>query len=341
LLFPLSFIYGIALGIRHFLYDSGILKSQKGRIQTLVVGNLCAGGSGKTPHLLIFSQWIAEQRSIAVLSRGYKRSTAGFQLVEINSAASAVGDEPLLMKRNLPQIPVAVCENRLQGIHRLSELHPETELVLLDDAYQHRQLKPDTSVLLIPYSDLIGTRQLLPAGMQRDLWVRYKKADIIVVTRCPDLYDAQLKQMAKRCLPDFPVDSVYFSQTSNNAVRQFDKSHSIELNAGRFPSCILVSGIAGANRLRAALECKGIQVQHFEYADHYAFTNQDVEKIMRASEEKHPIFTTGKDRVKIETLLEPSMHFRWYELLLELRFDREEDLKKLVLYHVTKHKRGR
>ena len=323
------------------MYDTGFLRSKQGTLPTLVVGNLCAGGSGKTPHMLQFAQWLSVDYKIATLSRGYGRKTSGFRMVELNSDASDTGDEPLLLKKNLPDIPVAVCENRLLGIERISALHPHLEFVLLDDAFQHRQLRPDVSVLLIPYSDLFGSRSLLPTGNQRDLWHRYKKADIVIVTRCPEVQDAESKKRIIKALPDFPLDAIFRSQTLNGAAKAFDSHYSTELNSANFPECILVTGIAGGERLKASLESKGIVVKHFEFPDHHAYNSEDVNKIMQASAQKHPIFATGKDRVKIEVLLGPALKANWYELLMALTFDREEDLKQLILHHVTKYNRSR
>lgn len=341
LLIPFSWLYALGLRIRHLLYDSGVLRSKRGALPTLVVGNLCAGGSGKTPHMLKFAGWLLADCKIATLSRGYGRKTTGFRLVECTSDASDVGDEPLLLKKNLPEIPVAVCENRLNGIERIAALYPECELILLDDAYQHRPLKPDVSVLLIPYSDLVGNRNLLPVGNQRDLWYRHKNADIIIITRCPNRQEAELKREISASFPDFPSESLFLSRTLNTAVQAFDAAHPNELNSVNFPRCILVTGIAGGKQLKTSLESKGIEVRHFEYPDHHAYSREDVNKIMQAAAQKHPIFATGKDRVKIEVLLGPALKANWYELLMELKFDREEDLKNLIIHHVRNHKRSR
>lgn len=341
LILPFSWLYGFGLRVRYLLYDADLLRSNHGAVPSLVVGNLCAGGSGKTPHMLKFAGWLSTDFKIATLSRGYGRKTSGFRFVACDSDASDVGDEPLLLKKNLPEIPVAVCENRLAGIERLAASHPDCDVVLLDDAYQHRALKPDISILLIPYADLVGNRFLLPAGNQRDLWSRHKKADIIIITRCPDSQVAGLHEKISANLPNFPVESVFFSHTLNTTVQAFNKSNPEEINPENYPQCILVTGIAGGKRLKASLESKGIEVKHFEFPDHHAYSDEDVNKIMQASGQKHPIFTTGKDRVKIELLLNPDLKANWFELSLELMFDREEDLKKLILQHVTKHKRSR
>lgn len=341
LLIPFSWLYALGLRIRHLLYDSGVLRSKRGALPTLVVGNLCAGGSGKTPHMLKFAGWLLADCKIATLSRGYGRKTSGFRLVECTSDASDVGDEPLLLKKNLPEIPVAVCENRLNGIECIAASYPECELILLDDAYQHRPLKPDVSVLLIPYSDLVGNRNLLPVGNQRDLWYRHKNADIIIITRCPNRQEAELKREISASFPDFPSESLFLSRTLNTAVQAFDAAHPNELNSVNFPRCILVTGIAGGKQLKTSLESKGIEVRHFEYPDHHAYSREDVNKIMQAAAQKHPIFATGKDRVKIEVLLGPALKANWYELLMELKFDREEDLKNLIIHHVRNHKRSR
>ncbi len=291
--------------------------------------------------MLKFAGWLSVDYNIATLSRGYGRKTSGFRIVEVNSDASDVGDEPLLLKKNLPKNPVVVCENRLTGIERIAVSYPECKLILLDDAYQHRPLKPDVSVLLIPYIDLVGNRNLLPVGNQRDLWHRYKNADIMIITRCPNRQDAELKGEICASFPDFPSESLFLSRTLNTAVQSFDAAHPKELNSVNFPRCILVTGIAGGKQLKASLESKGIEVKHFEFPDHHAYSSEDVNKIMQASAQKHPIFATGKDRVKIEVLLGPALKANWYELLMELKFDREEDLKQLILHHVTKYNRSR
>lgn len=341
LLIPFSWLYGIVLHVRHFLYDTGILRSKQGALPTLVVGNLCVGGSGKTPHILQFAEWLSDDYKIATLSRGYGRNTTGFRMVEVNSDASDTGDEPLLIKKHMPAIPVAVCENRLNGIDLIATAHRECELVLLDDAYQHRKLKPDVSVLLIPYGDLIGSKSLLPAGNQRDVWIRYKKADLIIVTHCAELQDLEVKKLVCNAIAEFPTEAIFRSQTFNSAAQPFDAQKATELNGVNFPRCILVTGIAEGKRLRSMLESKGIVVNHLAFSDHHVYCRADVDKIIHASANKHPIFTTGKDRVKIEVFLGTALKANWYELVMELKFDREEDLKQLILQHVRKNKRSR
>jgi tetraacyldisaccharide 4'-kinase len=181
LLLPFALLYGIILRIRHLLYDLSILKSCSFKEAVIVIGNLSVGGTGKSPHTMYVAK-LLEHYNLAILSRGYGRKSKGFRFVNQNSLAKEVGDEPLMFKSYLKNSTVAVCENRCEGIRQLLSQDEKLEAVILDDAFQHRALKPGLSILLIDYKSLKGNFCLLPAGRRRDIYSRWKAADIIIIT---------------------------------------------------------------------------------------------------------------------------------------------------------------
>jgi tetraacyldisaccharide 4'-kinase len=182
----LAFAFGAVVRLRHGLFDLGILPSRPGALKTIVLGNLTVGGTGKTPtteRIARDLQNIIGLKKIGILSRGYGRKTKGFHWVSSGMEAIECGDEPLLLRKNLPDVPVAVCENRLKGLRRMKAEHPELEWVVCDDAFQHRRLKPTISLLLLDVSQPIAADSMLPAGRLRDLPERMHHADALVITR--------------------------------------------------------------------------------------------------------------------------------------------------------------
>ena len=183
-LLPLSWLYGIGIRFRNFLFDVGILKSQDYKVPIISVGNITVGGTGKTPHVEYLVKLLKDQFNVAVLSRGYKRKSRGYVLADKDTPMQQIGDEPYQMKQKFPGITVAVDKNRRRGIAQLTE-DDKVDVILLDDAFQHRYVKPGVNILLVDYHRLIIYDKLLPAGRLREPLPGKNRADIVIVTKCP------------------------------------------------------------------------------------------------------------------------------------------------------------
>ena len=330
LLFP----YWLSLKLRHFFYDSGLRKVSSADVPTICIGNITVGGTGKTPHtemlirtLLQDEEW--GSRSIAVLSRGYKRKTKGFQQVTSDGTALAYGDEPLQIKKKFPGITVAVDKSRTEGCDFLA--HPDklqttkkgkkcidkdlpaADLIILDDAFQHRALKPTLSIVLVDYNRPIFKDHLLPMGRLRDLPERIAAADIVIVSKCPNDVNAWEKCTWAENLGIRNFDAASCSGTRRNGKKQHIFFSTITYDAAEavFPEgnpryiytnwLVLFSGIANDAPLLSYLSSDYKIVRHFKFPDHHKFSRADINTIASAAKEfpTSVIMTTEKDCQRI------------------------------------------
>lgn len=294
LLFPFSMLYGGITALRNLLYDKGLLKSKSYNFPVICVGNLSTGGTGKSPMIELLVSFLKNDYKIAVLSRGYKRKTSGFREVLINSNVEDVGDEPLQFKHKFPEITVAVCEDRQTGIEKL---HKAAEVILLDDAFQHRKINASFNILLTSFDSLYINDCMLPAGNLREPKFGAKRAHIIVVTKCPDDINASKMQEIKLKLRLKPSQEIYFSRIGYSSQIMNDlESKPLEylLNKKFF----LVTGIANPKPLVNFLGDKGFQFETKSFPDHHNFSNSEMEQL-----EKHNlILTTEKDFMRLQSL---------------------------------------
>ena len=319
------------LRLRHFLFDVWLIPSKAGAIKTLVVGNLELGGTGKSQLVMLLIELLNNDKQLAVLSRGYGRMSSGFVQVEIDSDSSQVGDEPLMFKRRFPKMVVAVCEDRLSGIERVNQLHPEVDLLILDDAFQHRKLKPDFSILTSSFSEPYFKNALIPAGTLRDIRLRAKSADVLVVTDSPNS-SAQERNWEGSGLDG---DITFFS-TSNQAVP-------IQVG-GNDSDCSkkvwLLSGIARPERFYKTAESEFEVLGHSVKPDHHRFTQNDLAGLRRKLDSFEPsevsVLITEKDAARTgHKLLNTAFHpFRVFYLPLEMKMLRQDELKMKILKHV-------
>ena len=207
---PLAWIYGLIINVRHKLFDLKILRSEEFDIPVVCVGNLTVGGTGKTPVTEFLIERLSGERRVAVLSRGYRRRTKGFVLSTPRSSVKSIGDEPKQMKMKYPDVPMAVCEKRAEGIRRLREIHPEIELVILDDAFQHRYVEPWVNILLMDYNRPVY--RLLPWGRLRDTRGQIDRANFVLVTKCPEDLNPLDMRIVRNSLGLYPYQSLYFSR---------------------------------------------------------------------------------------------------------------------------------
>lgn len=307
LLLPLSLLYGLIISLREMFYETGLLKSSAFSVPVISVGNLSIGGAGKSPHIEYLVHLLNDYLYLGILSRGYKRETAGFRLVSPMDAASTVGDEPLQFKKKFADVAVAVDENRALGIPMLVGQFPKLQTILLDDAFQHRQVKPGLNILLTPFDDLFTRDFILPSGRLREWRSGYKRADLIIVTKCPEtVSDEKRNEIIKEINPQAHQE-VYFSKFSYDPPYYFlDKRYHFNLDTSF--DVILVSAIANTSYLKKYLSPKVKEIYPLEYEDHHPFTHQDIDYIIQKFQgipgDRKLIVTTEKDATRLEPFKE-------------------------------------
>lgn len=360
LLFP----YYITLKCRHLLFDIGIRKSHPTEVPSICIGNITVGGTGKTPHTeMVLNELLEDEywgnRNLAVLSRGYKRESKGFQQVTFNGSAATYGDEPLQMKRKFPMVTVAVDKSRKEGCRFLCNpellqtskkakrcLHkemPKSDLIILDDAFQHRQIKPTLSIVLVDYNRPIFKDYLLPMGRLRDLPGRISAADIVIVTKCPTYLEPEEKQKWARNLGIRNYNETECCGERKKGKRQHLFFTSIRYDAAKAifnegdpryvysQRLILFTGIANDKPFRDYLSGDYRIVRHFNFPDHHQFTKSDMAAIKGAADAfpTSVIMTTEKDsqRVKDCDRLPEWLKNRMFYAPIKAAFISEDDRK--------------
>ncbi|MCF6280325.1 MAG: tetraacyldisaccharide 4'-kinase [Flavobacteriaceae bacterium] len=306
ILYPLSVLYGEITKIRNKMYDKGVLKSTQFEVPVIVVGNLSVGGTGKTPQIEYLIRLLKKDYKIAVLSRGYKRKSKGFLIADVSSDAQQIGDEPFQYYQKFENIIVAVDADRVNGINQLKGLENSPEIILLDDAFQHRKVDAGFNILLTPYNDLYVDDTMLPTGNLRERVEGAERAQIIIVTKCPkELSEEKQFEVASKLNPTL-YQTVFFSTIDYSTVVK-DKKEEISLENLKEYQVVLVTGIANPMPLKKYLESKNIQFEHLKYPDHYEFSGKDIHKIKsifdKISSNKKMILTTEKDFVRLDNLL--------------------------------------
>ena len=293
ILFPFSILYGCITSFRNFLFDKGILQSYSFDVPIIAVGNLSVGGTGKTPQIEYLIRLLAPNYKIATLSRGYKRKSEGFVLADANSTPEILGDEPFQIHQKFPQIKVAVDADRKNGIEKLLSIKDKPEVILLDDAFQHRRVKAGFYILLSAYGDLFCDDFLLPTGNLRESRKGAKRADVIIVTKCPkDLSEIAQQKIKNKIGLEVPIyfscidydDLVYNSKESKKVseIKSLDK--------------LVIAGIAKPEPFFAYLEVS--KDDCLVYPDHHFFTEKDLNQIESKANNK-VIITTEKDFVRL------------------------------------------
>jgi len=290
---PISLIYGAVVHVRNWLFDNGIFTSQSFPVSTICVGNLSVGGTGKTPMIEFLISRLQDTHRLAVLSRGYKRKSKGFQLGDSHSTVEVLGDEPFQIQRKFPKVVVAVDADRQNGITQLQRM-VKPSLILLDDAFQHRKVKPSFSILLTTYANPYFNDWYLPTGSLRDAKMASKRADIIVVTKCPPQFGKDEMESFTRQLKKTEGQLILFSTlVYQDALCGQEKSLNVDDLKNR--EFTLVTGIANPKPLVDHLKEKGLVFEHLKFADHHAFTSSEI----RVLNQKGLIVTTEKDYVRL------------------------------------------
>jgi len=313
---PITALHGLVLILRHALFDIGLLKSEYATIPTLVIGNIHAGGTGKTPHasslLSIFADRLGGPENVALLSRGYGRRSKGFRWVSVKEDWQEFGDEPFLLKQLNPQHPIAVSENRLKGVEQIKKARPHVKLVILDDGLQHRALIPHKSILLLDSHRPIKTEALIPGGSLRDLKSRIKKFDAVIYTR-----SSALRKTHKATFSSEMITMGLDLDTSNNSVKS---------------RVLAISGIAEPEQFMRSLAIKWEVVRRQAYPDHYEFKKEDVESWVDSvrTDGLDGIVTTAKDAVRMKQFSETLAGIQIISIPIEVKWHNVIALNALV-----------
>lgn len=299
---PFSLLYWLVVYLRNLLYDKKILQTATFGLPLISVGNLAIGGTGKSPMVEYLVALLNSRYKVATLSRGYRRRTKGYTLAKQDSTALEIGDEPLALYRKFPQIPVSVGEERLLAIPELLHDHPETQVIILDDAFQHRTIEAGLNILLTDYNNLFTRDFYLPTGDLRDLKGRYKDADIIVITKCrPDLSEVERKQLVSEIDP-VTGQRIFFTTLSYGVPYQLVSRQPGKLHPDS--EVLLITGISNPVPLKKWVEVHSRSYQLLQYRDHHIFTLEDLRDIIaeyRLLDKKNGmILTTEKDAVRLE-----------------------------------------
>ncbi|MGL4411736.1 MAG: tetraacyldisaccharide 4'-kinase [Bacteroidales bacterium] len=353
-LLPLSYIYGFITKVRNVMFDYGILKSEEYDVAVISVGNITVGGTGKTPHTEYLINMMQKSGSkVAVLSRGYKRKSSGFHWVESSSSPINVGDEPFQMKMKYPEAIVAVDGNRRRGIKHILDKHPDTNVILLDDAFQHRWVKAGISILLMDYNRKVYEDKLLPAGSLRESITEMDRANIIIVTKSPrDLSPMDVRVISKH-LEARPHQLLYFTDFRYQAIKPLFPELA-EINGlpledfdREQDSVLLVTGIASNIKLINDLSYYVSNIVPLAYPDHHSFSLKDLQEIDKAYEslsgdKRRIVLVTEKDAVRLMHMdqLSDEVKRNIYYVPIEVNFLHEQQLtfnSKLIDY-VRKNK---
>ena len=363
-LLPLSWLYGLGVGFRNLLFETGILKSRSFSTPVISVGNITVGGTGKTPHVEYLIRLLKDRMKVAVLSRGYKRKSHGFVLAGEDATVSSIGDEPYQMKTKFPEITVAVDRKRTRGIGKLTDEGngSQPDVILLDDAFQHRYVKPGINILLVDYHRLVIYDTLLPAGRLREPVGSKDRADIVIVTKCPkDLKPMEFRVITK-AMKLYPYQQLFFSTHEFESLRpvfpknQKDKSRdSGGQDRGPVPPIsaltdkhvLLLTGIASPEQMLAEMKAYAKEITPLAFSDHHAFGKKDVERINEAfSALSSPrlIITTEKDETRLLQLEGLSDEVRSHLYVLPIRIqillDQEQAFNQTIINYVRKNSRN-
>ncbi|EIM32178.1 tetraacyldisaccharide 4'-kinase [Prevotella bivia] len=306
-LLPFSWLYGLGVGIRNYLFDAEILKSKSYSIPVISVGNITVGGAGKTPHVEYLIDLLRDEMQVAVLSRGYKRKSRGYVVADEDTTMRDIGDEPFLIKQKFEGVYVAVDKDRCHGIDHLisDEDTKDVEVILLDDAFQHRYVKPGVNILLVDYHKFINYDKLLPAGRLREPQSAKVRADIVIVTKCPKNLNPIDYRVLSKAMDLKAFQQLYFTTLSYCDLKPiFNGGDTVPLNEIMGENILLLTGIASPEHLQVDIMeyTRGVKLETMAFPDHHNFTERDVERInerFAAMPSPKRIITTEKDQVRL------------------------------------------
>lgn len=347
-LLPLSWLYGVGVHVRNLLFDCGILPSESFDIPIINVGNITVGGTGKTPHVEYLIQLLSPQYRIAVLSRGYKRKSKGYVLANEDTPSHMIGDESWQIKHKFPHVHVAVDANRREGIRRLmnDEATKDVQVILLDDAFQHRYVKASCNILLIDYHRLATEDKLLPAGQLREGVDAISRANIVIVSKCPHTITPMSYRILQSALNLRPFQKLFFSTFKYHKAYQLfgDKSIAINTLRGDNTHVLLLTGIGNPQQMEQDMRAYAQHVTPCTFPDHHDFTAADVERInsdFSGLPKPRIIITTEKDATRLRQVegLSDEVRESIYALPVEVQILRNntETLTEQIQHYVHKN----
>ena len=353
-LLPLSWLYGLGVRLRNYLFEIGILKSRSFKIPVISVGNITVGGSGKTPHVEYLVRLLSSQVKTAVLSRGYKRKSKGYVLANANTTMRELGDEPFQMKQKFDNIYVAVDKDRCHGIEQLTT-NAETkdvDVIVLDDAFQHRYVKPGINILLVDYHRLIIYDKLLPAGNLREPLNGKDRADIVIVTKCPKNLKPMEYRVLIKALNLFPYQDLFFTTLKYDDLKpvfqESDGNYALSLkHLPKKAEILLLTGIASPKQMLQDIKPYCKKTTPLSFADHHFYSKKDTEHInntFAAMHEPKLIITTEKDAARLQLAegLSSEVRNRLYVLPIQVTFmlDQADLFNTKILSYVQKNSRN-
>ncbi|MBQ7419914.1 MAG: tetraacyldisaccharide 4'-kinase [Prevotella sp.] len=347
-LLPFSWLYGLGVKLRNMAFELGILKTRSFDVPVISVGNITVGGTGKTPHVEYLVKQLKDLFHVAVLSRGYKRKSKGFILANERSTMPEIGDEPYQMKQKFPEVTVAVDKSRCHGIEELTDKDKKLDVILLDDAFQHRYVKPGVNILLVDYHRLVIYDALLPAGRLREPLSGKDRADIVIITKCPkDLKPMEYRVITK-AMNLYPYQTLYFTTLEYDKLqpifggepRPLESLHADE-------HVLLLTGIASPEQMIHDLKPYTKQLTPLTFADHHHFKPKDIQLIndtFSQLSEPRCIITTEKDATRLQNAenLSDEVRQHIYTLPVNIRFmlEQEEMFNQYIIGYVRKNSRN-
>lgn len=347
-LYPFAWLYGMGVGLRNKLFDWGVLPSESFDVPVISIGNITVGGTGKTPHVEYLVRLLKGICPVAVLSRGYKRATHGFLLADMQTTAREIGDEACQMKQKYPFITMAVDKNRRRGIRILSE-DSQTGAILLDDAFQHRYVKPGINILLTDYHRLICDDALLPAGRLREPFKAKDRANIVIVTKCPGNIKPMDFRVLSKALSLYPYQKLFFTTFKYTHIYPLfgDSAQKTPLSELRDEKILLVAGVAQPNQVKTDLQEFCPQITLLPFPDHHPFKVRDIERVRESFDSlkgtKKRIVTTEKDAARLRLIVDDEiLKEHLYVLPVEVKFllNQEEQFNQTITGYVRKNSRN-
>jgi len=349
-LLPLSWIYGIGVRIRNWMFDIGLKKSRSFDIPIISVGNLTVGGSGKTPHVEYLIRLLRDKVKVAVLSRGYKRKSKGYVLAGKGTRMQDIGDEPYQMKNKFADIYVAVDKDRCHGIEQLTGNREtdDTDVILLDDAFQHRHVKPGINILLVDYHRLIIYDKLLPAGRLREPLSGKNRADMVIVTKCPQSLKPMDFRVIMRAMNLYPYQKLFFTTLRYGALipAYCGERRTLE-SIGKDENILLLTGIASPEQLVTDLRPYTENIVRMSFPDHHQFTPKDIRRIneeFAGMPQPKIIITTEKDNTRLFGMegLSDEVRHSIFILPVEVSFmlEQGEMFNEKIIGYVRKNSRN-
>ncbi len=336
IIYPISWIYGLIITIRNMLFDLKILKSTKYDIPIICVGNISVGGTGKTPHVKHLIH-ILKNKNICVISRGYGSKNKGLRIVENTSSYLDVGDEPLEIKKEFSNCIVIVCSNRRFGINYIKKNYPKTDVIIMDDGFQHRWVKAGLYIILNDYNNHTYNDKILPLGRLREFTKGLSRADIIITTKCPEEIDIKEKEKIIQKLHITENQKSFFSRINYQIIESiFDNKKTIQLS--KELDVLLITSIAKPDLLVNKIDEEVKSFTYLRFKDHHIYTQKDINHILdkfnKIKSDKSVILTTEKDKVKLENFNIDLKDIDIYFIPINIIIDNKKEFKKEILQYV-------